>query len=300
MTEKSQEKTGPETFFADWMKMTTELWDPMAWMWSAFHKTTGMMPDSIKYGKRPRMQESWDTAQKTWQAFSQVMSEPETMETFLKGAGMLPEIFSKIAQTGSKTFVNFQKQWLERTGKLQESTKTYNYEDLKEDAFKAWTELYEKEFRKLFNIPQLGLTRFYQEKMLRSMDNFNIYQATLAEFLRLLFSPMEKSFQVLQEKLAELVDEGQLPEDSKAYYQMWIKILEGHYMTLLQSPEYTRALNKTLNAMSEFSEAKKEVLQDFLNMLPVPTHKEMDELYKEIYLLKKRIKNLEKKNKNPV
>jgi polyhydroxyalkanoate synthesis regulator phasin len=31
-------------------------------------------------------------------------------------------------------------------------------------------------------------------------------------------------------------------------------------------------------------------------MFPVPTHKEMDELYKEIYLLKKRIKELEKKN----
>jgi len=298
MTDKSREKTGPETFFTDWMKMTTELWDPMAWMWSAFHKTTGITPDLQKDGKRPRMQESWDTAQKTWQAFSQVMSEPETMETFLKGAGMLPEIFSKMAQTGSKTFVNFQKQWLERTGKLQESTKTYNYEDLKEDAFKAWTELYEKEFRKLFNIPQLGFTRFYQEKMLRSMDKFNIYQATLAEFLRILSSPMEKSFQVLQEKLTELADEGQLPEDSKAYYQMWIKILVGHYMTLFQSPEYSRALNKTLIAISEFSEAKKEVLQDFLNMLPVPTHKEMDELYKEIYLLKKRIKDLE--NKNPV
>ncbi len=36
MTDKSQEKTGSETFFADWMKMTTELWNPMAWMWSVF------------------------------------------------------------------------------------------------------------------------------------------------------------------------------------------------------------------------------------------------------------------------
>ena len=31
-------------------------------------------------------------------------------------------------------------------------------------------------------------------------------------------------------------------------------------------------------------------------MLPVPTQKEMDELYKEIYLLKKRIKELEKRS----
>jgi polyhydroxyalkanoate synthesis regulator phasin len=106
---------------------------------------------------------------------------------------------------------------------------------------------------------------------------------------------MEKSFQVLQEKLTELADEGELPEDSKKYYQMWIKILEGHYMTLFQSSEYTQALNKTLDSLSEFSVAKKEILQDFMNMLPVPTHKEMDELYKEIYLLKKRIKELEKK-----
>jgi len=295
MTNKSQEKTGPETFFADWMKMTTELWDPMAWMWSAFHKTTGMTPDSIKYGKRPRMQESWDTAQKTWQAFSQVMSEPETMETLLKGAGMLPEIFLKMAQTGSNTFVNFQKQWLERTGKSQESAKTYKYEDLKADAFKAWSQLYEQEFRKFFKIPQLGLTRFYQEKMIRSMDKFNIYQAAVTEFSRLLLLPMEKSFQVLQEKLTKLAEKGDLPEESKKYYQIWIKILEGHYMTLFQSSEYTQALNKTLNAMSEFSAAKKEILQDFLNTLPVPTHKEMDELYKEIYLLKKRIKELEKK-----
>ncbi|OQY12062.1 MAG: hypothetical protein B6I30_05595 [Desulfobacteraceae bacterium 4572_187] len=219
------------------------------------------------------------------------MIEPETMKTLLKGAGMLPEIFLKIAQTGSKTFVNFQKQWLEGTGKLQESAKTYNLED----PFEAWTQLYEQEFRKFFKIPQLGLTRLYQEKMIRSMDKFNIYQAAITEFSRLLLLPMEKSFQVLQEKLAELADKGDLPEDSKKYYQIWIKILEGHYMTLFQSSEYTQSLNKTLNAMSEFSAVKKEILQDFLNMLPVPTHKEMDELYKEIYLLKKRIKELEKK-----
>ncbi|MBW1958169.1 MAG: hypothetical protein JRI63_06495 [Deltaproteobacteria bacterium] len=291
MTDKSHEKTGPETFFSDWMKMTTEFWGPMAWMWSAFHKTNDMTPDSTKYGKKPRIKESWDTAQKTWQAFSQVMIEPETMKTLLKGAGMLPEIFLKIAQTGSKTFVNFQKQWLEGTGKLQESAKTYNLED----PFEAWTQLYEQEFRKFFKIPQLGLTRLYQEKMIRSMDKFNIYQAAVTEFSRLLLLPMEKSFQVLQEKLAELADKGDLPEDSKKYYQIWIKILEGHYMTLFQSSEYTQSLNKTLNAMSEFSAVKKEILQDFLNMLPVPTHKEMDELYKEIYLLKKRIKELEKK-----
>jgi class III poly(R)-hydroxyalkanoic acid synthase PhaE subunit len=226
---------------------------------------------------------------------SQEKTGTDTLEIFLKGAGMLSEIFLKTAQAGSKTFMDFQKQWLERTGEFQEFAKTHKYENLEKDAFKAWSQLYEQEFKKFFKIPQLGLTRLYQEKMIRWMDKFNMYQATVAEFSRLLSLPMEKSFRVLQEKLAELTDKEDFFEDPKKYYQMWIKILEGHYMTLFQSSEYTRALNKTLDSLSEFSAAKKEILQDFLNMLPVPTHKEMDELYKEIYLLKKRIKELEKK-----
>jgi hypothetical protein len=242
------------------------------------------------------MQRSWESTQKTLKAWSQVVSEPETIEALFEGAGIFPEFFLNIVQTGLNRFVHLQQQWLQRAGKVQESTKSYTFENIDEDMIKAWTMLYETELRKFFNIPQLGLTRFYQEKMIRSVDKFNIFQSNLTEFFRLLSLPMEKSFQILQEKLTELADEDHLPEDSKVYYQMWIKILEGHYMTLFQSSEYTNSLNNTLHSMSEFSEAKKELLQDtLLYMLPVPTQKEMDELYKEIYLLKKRIKELEKR-----
>jgi len=116
----------------------------------------------------------------------------------------------------------------------------------------------------------------------------------MAKFTHLLYLPVEKSFLVLQEKLSGLADQGELPEDSKTYYQMWIKILEGHYMTLFQSPEYIEALSQTLDSFANFSSARREILQDYLKMFPIPTQKEMDELYKEIYLLKKRIRKLEK------
>ncbi len=295
MNENEQDKSGPETLFADWIKTSMAYWESMASMWPVFNTAGGNKPDSKKDEKTSRMQRSWESTQKTWKAWSQIITEPETIETLFKESGGLPEIFLKIAQTGLNSFVHLQQQWLHKAGKVQESTEPYTFENIDEDAVNVWTKLYETELRKIFNIPQLGLTRFYQEKMIRSVDKFNMFQSTLTEFLRLLSLPMEKSFQVMQEKLTELADKGNLPEDSKAYYRMWIKILEGHYMTLSQSFEYTQLLHKTLHSMSEFSEAKKELLQDtLLYMLPVPTQKEMDELYKEIYLLKKRIKELEK------
>jgi poly[(R)-3-hydroxyalkanoate] polymerase subunit PhaE len=297
MNDNKKNRIGPETFFSDWMKISMKFWESTASMWPAFDMAGGIKPDSKKDEKTGRMQKSWESTQKTLKAWSQVVSEPETIEALFEGAGIFPEFFLKIVQTGLNRFVHFQQQCLHRAGKVQESTKSYTFENIDEDAVNMWTKLYETELRKFFNIPQLGLTRFYQEKLIHSVDKFNMFQSCLTEFLRLLSLPMERSFQVMQEKLTELADKGNLPEDSKAYYQMWIKILEGHYMTLFQSFEYTKLLHKTLHSMSEFSEAKKELLQDtLLYMLPVPTQKEMDELYKEIYLLKKRIKELEKRS----
>jgi hypothetical protein len=36
-------------------------------------------------------------------------------------------------------------------------------------------------------------------------------------------------------------------------------------------------------------------MRDFLQLMPVVTHRDMDDLYKEFHLLKKRVKELEKK-----
>ena len=53
-------------------------------------------------------------------------------------------------------------------------------------------------------------------------------------------------------------------------------------------------LGRILDSLGDYLVARQEILQDAMQALPVPSQKEMDELYREIYLLKKRIKALEK------
>ncbi len=122
-----------------------------------------------------------------------------------------------------------------------------------------------------------------------------MFQSSMAEFLSLLYRPVEKSLKVMQERLAEMVDSGKVPQNAKDYYRMWIKVLEGHYMNLFKSPEYTETLRRTLDSIGEFLIARRQMLEDTIQTLPVPTQKEMDELYKEMYLLKKKLKELEKR-----
>lgn len=295
MTGRSQDKISPEFIISEWMKTTTEFWKTFFSMWGGLSEKTDETA-AKKDKKRSRVKESMEATQKVWETVFSMMVEPETTESLFKGSDVFPVILMNLAQTGWTGFMHLQQKWLENVGRIGETARFYTFEDLDEDTLKVWNDLYEQEFRKFFNVPQLGLTRMYQEKILQAADKYNIFQANITEFFHLIYRPIEKSLKAMQIRLTELVDEGELPEDPKTYYQMWIKTLEGHYMTLFQSEEYGQHLRKTMTSISEFSQAKKEVLQDTLSILPVPTQKEMDELYKEIYLLKKKIRTLEKKN----
>ena len=202
-----------------------------------------------------------------------------------------------MAKSGWEANFQTQQHILEKAGKIGQRVEAYNFDNLDQEVFKALTDIYDKELRQYFHIPQLGLTRFYQERFNALLDKQNIFETTLAEFLSIIYLPIEKSFKVLQEKLQTMAQEGVLPKEAKENYAMWIKILEGHYMSLFKSKEYTDALHNTLEKLEDFIQAKNETLQDMLQFLPVPTNKEMDELYKEFHQLKKRVRELEKKVK---
>ncbi|OQY13311.1 MAG: hypothetical protein B6I31_01415 [Desulfobacteraceae bacterium 4572_19] len=141
-----------------------------------------------------RITESMDAALKNWQTIFATMSKPEEMKSFQASFASLPEISQKMIQSGMESFSNVQQKIMNRISKFGESTSSCNFNDLDQEIFKAWRDVYDTEIKKFFNIPQLGLTRFYQEKELRSMDKFNVFQNHLSEFMFLFFLPVENSF----------------------------------------------------------------------------------------------------------
>lgn len=279
----------PQALFSAWVKTVGDFWQ------GAF-KTSS--PDAAKRSSaenKTKFKNNLNAAMSAFQATATGMTDPAALSSLFKGAGAMPEILARLAQTSLGSFVQIQQKLFESAGRIGKSAEAYKFDELDENIFRAWGEIYEKEFKQFLQVPQLGLTRLYQEKGNLALDKYMVFQTALAEFSRLLALPVSRSFNVLQAELGELAEKGELPEDSKVYYNLWIKILEGHYMTLFQSPEYISALGKTLAAMAEFTQARDDLVEDFLAVLPIPRQKEVDELYEEIYRLKKRIKTLEKK-----
>lgn len=248
----------------------------------------------------PKARATMDAALKNWQAMTGAMANPESISSLLKGSGAMPEMLLNLAQTSLGGFAEMQKKMIERLGRMGASAKAYEFQDIDENIFRIWTDIYEKEFKQFFQVPQLGLMRTYQEKNNELADKYNFFQSTLAEFLNLLGLPFNRAMQVMQDKIGEMAENGTLPEDTKVYYNMWVKVLEGHYMTLYQTPEYVETMARTINALADFSTAKNAVLEDMLSLLPVARKSDMDDMARELYELKKRLRKLEKEQKKEI
>ena len=290
MADEDKESPFNESSVFPWLKTAADMWLNMAKAVPPHSDATLKTQAAVQN----RFTQQLETNLNLLKSFSRMMSEPESASATANSVGALPEILMKMARSGFDAAMQIQNHLMEKAGRIGKRTEAYNFDNLDQEVFRALTDIYEKELRQYLKIPPLGLTRYYQERFNEMLDKHNLFETTLAEFLSILYLPMEKSFKVLQEKLREMAEEGRLPHETKENYAMWLKILEGHYMNLFKSKEYTDALHRTLNKLEDFIIAKDDAMRDFLQLLPVVTHKDMDDLYKEFHLLKKRVKEMEK------
>jgi hypothetical protein len=286
----SEGNQNAETLLTAWIKSAANFWEAALQNWPK----AASSGDGSSTGEKSRTRESFEAVFQSWQTLSSVAGDPGAMEAFSNLGRTMPDLLMKMVQGSWRSFFYLQQQLLEKSGRIGESTAAFNFDNLDEEIFKAWTEIYEKEFRQYFYIPQLGLTRFYQEQFNEALDKHNRFQSRYTEFMSLIFLPFDKTFKVMQQQLSDMAREGKLPDNSNDYYKLFIKILEGHYMSLFKSREYVESMGKTLTALEEFIAARNGIRQTVLKSMAVPNQNELDDLYKEIYHLKKKIKIIEK------
>ena len=294
MEKPFEEQFAAGSMLEAWLKSAQSFWEPLLQQWAP-PSDQDAGEDSADSSKRSHQaRKTLETTLKTWQSLYKTMSKSENLEAQLQGINAAPEITMQIYQSVLDSILQAQKRLLEKSGKIGEKTGAYNFSDLDQETFKVWQDIYEKEIQQFFKIPQLGLTRLYQERVNEALDKYNQFQGSMAEFLHVILAPIEKSFLTVQDEIQQLAADDGLPDNAKDYYNMWIKILEGHYMTLYKTPEYTQALGGVLVKYENYKAARDAVLQDALSTLPIPTQQEMDELYKEIYHLKRRLRAMER------
>jgi len=300
--QEGKEKEGQDLFFLSGMKTAEDFWQAAAKMWplplTAFTFPVGGAPGEEG---RKSQEDFRISMQKFWQNAVPFVSQAHRREGERdKNRGMTPPFIPDPFRSLWDGFMMLHNQWSTVWDQNARPNIGDNMGQTFEHVNRTVLEMYGEEFRKLLNLPQLGLTRFYQERANLAVEKFGTFQSSIREFLVVLLKPMGKAFQEMQEEVRRLSEQGEdILQDTKKCYQIWMKKMEDQYLQLLRSPEYTDSLGNTLAALKDYRVAREQWMMDLLQDVPVPTHKDMDELYKELYALKKKVKKLEKKGERP-
>jgi len=192
----------------------------------------------------------------------------------------------------------FQEQMASFGQTASSSTHGFSFTEAGKSEFRnRWQNFIREEMARCFQVTPIGPLRQYQEKTIRVIQAFAEWETACTEFCVLMNRPMEASFLDVEEKIRREGRTGGNKIPGKDLFPLWIDALERRYMDLYRSEEFMTSLGKTLNAVTSVTKAREDLMEDILKSLHVPTPRDMDELYREIYLLRKRVEILEARRK---
>jgi polyhydroxyalkanoate synthase subunit PhaE len=125
-------------------------------------------------------------------------------------------------------------------------------------------------------------------EMNEDMTEFNTRLSTYYKQLNDTWNDAQKEY---ARKVPELPNDAEHLEASK---RIWIDIFENYFTKLFDSSDFSENFGKLVTSELEIAKHWNNMTSILLESANMPTKQEMDEVYKELYSLRKRITKLEK------
>ncbi len=214
---------------------------------------------------------------------------PDAISGFSTQAAKLLETFAGSTQ-------EFMKPWAEATEK---SFKTFpqfmeGYPESGMNIFHNMFTAFDSTIGRIFHVPPVGKDREKIELLLRSFDDLSVYIAKSIAYQHMMYVTGLTTTEKVIATIAEKIKSGEEIKKFDDFFDLWTNVNEKTYYALFQTEDFSKMqgelLEAALNVRKHFFKLMELHLYDF----PIALRSEMDDLYKTIYELKKKVKSLEK------
>ncbi len=203
---------------------------------------------------------------------------------------------SKLLEAFGGTSQHFIKPWIEA---VEKNMKTFPHivEGRPQATMQAYHNLFnafDGTIGKFFHIPPVGKDREKIELILRTLDDVSLYTAKQTEFQHTMYIT---GMAALEKVITAVTEKGNRGEDLKGFeefFDLWVDINEKTYFELFQSREFSRMQGELLETGLKLRQHNFKLMELYLYDFPIALRSEMDDLYKTIYELKKKVRSLEK------
>ncbi len=132
-------------------------------------------------------------------------------------------------------------------------------------------------------------------ELLESNDDLVEFNKRLTEYYQQLADTWTNAQKKVNTKMPEIPND---QEQFDAYKRIWIDMFDNDFTELFDSHKFGDNYGKLVASELELSKHWEQMMNVLLQSANLPNKKEMDEVYKELHTLRKRISKLEIQNKN--
>jgi len=239
----------------------------------------------------------WMNSQK--EVFGKLFGLPipsaDNMGDFTEGIKKSLENFT---QFYDQNFKPFAENWTKLSAQMQDAFQGKQDPAKYKELYDSWITGYESAFGKFLKMPMLGPSRLVMEKIHKSIDSFMKYCGATVDFNMVLYSPSKATIEELTQKAQTILKGEVTHEKYKQFYELLVKTFEDRFYQLFKTPAFGQSIKTALDSYLDFRNNHFAVIEEMLKSTPIITRTEIDDVYQELYNLKKRIKDLESLLKN--
>jgi class III poly(R)-hydroxyalkanoic acid synthase PhaE subunit len=162
------------------------------------------------------------------------------------------------------------------------------------ESFGIWQKTVLDTVGRLINLPALGMSRQYEERLKSALDAYLQFQAILPVYYSTFQTASRRASERLFQESRDLAADTS-PEGFRKFYRRWVKIHEDTYFELFRKPEFAELMNKVVDRGLTLRQRINELSKQQLQVLNVPTQEEMDHVYRSLYEHRSKIKELERR-----
>lgn len=232
------------------------------------------------------------------------LTDPVKFKEALDGIfGFEPGAMSQISAEAMKVFETyagsakeFMKPWMEALekncgifpqfveGRPESLMKIFNNMFNAFDSTFGWTS----------RVPAVGKDREKIELFLRGFDDISLYLTKSMEYKQLMYMTGLGAMEKVIETVVENIKSGKEMAKFEDFFHLWLEVNEKTYHGLFQTEDFSKMQGELLEAELKVRKHFFKLMELYLYDFPIALRSEMDDLYKTVYDLKKKVKNLEK------
>lgn len=159
--------------------------------------------------------------------------------------------------------------------------------------YNQFTEMTNKAMAPYMNMVTAEREKQMAELGLEMTNNSALFMVKQAQMQYLLYTTGQQAMEKTAELIGEKIKNNTEITSTQQLYTEWVKVTEKIYTDLFASEEFSTVKSELLASGLNLKKGFETQFQLTYENVPVVFKKEMDELYKTIYDLKKTVKNLE-------